>query len=269
MKKKPEKTGAKTRIRLLWFVLAVFLPLLPGCETGGGETDDSDEEPAAHSYTKTADIARVIDSWSGVWYSHYGGKRLDGYRIGKWKDRHSLIPPEKAALFPGLDLDAPRFLNYSGLAYDAANDFPGGLDDAYFIFCDDTVYGEGDDSTGGNSGWGDIRYRYLGIVKAVNTFAANDSGAVIIQYLEGCSPSWDEDFAGPPPHCYFGVYYRVRDQDTIYLANAVVLDNLYNGEKYYTETATLDEAVAKNTEENGVGFISWGVVMPQEREPAP
>jgi hypothetical protein len=46
----------------------------------------------------------------------------------------------------------------------------------------------------------------------------------------------------------------------------VDLAALYRGKKYYTETATLDEAVEKNTVENEAEFISWGVVIPQDRE---
>jgi hypothetical protein len=41
---------------------------------------------------------------------------------------------------------------------------------------------------------------------------------------------------------------------------------LYAGKKYYTETATLDEAVAFNTVENEAELIAWGVVTPQNRE---
>jgi hypothetical protein len=271
MNNKRREEQAKRRIGLLPLLLALLFPLFPGCDSAlGGEEHNPGDGPASYTYGKdAADIARIVDSWSGVWYSRSGGRKLDGYRIGAWKDRRSLLPPEKAALFPGLDLDAPRFVNYSGAAYDAANDFPvgsgypAGLEDAYFIFYDDTVY-ESEPGDGGNSGWGDTQYRYLGIVKAVNTFSDN-TGAVIIHYLEGCFPNWDEDFIGPPPHCYFGIYYRIIDSDTIQMANAVVLDNLGSG-KYYTETATLDAAIAKNTEANTAKFISWGVAVAQERE---
>jgi hypothetical protein len=50
------------------------------------------------------------------------------------------------------------------------------------------------------------------------------------------------------------------------MANAVDLAARYAGEKYYTETATLKEAAALNTVENEAEFISWGVVIPQDRE---
>jgi hypothetical protein len=252
-------------------LLALLLPLFPGCDSALGEEAGPSSGPASYTYAKdAAAIAGIIDSWSGVWHSYSGGKKLDGYRIGKWKDRRSLLPPEKAALFPGLDLDAPRLVNYSGASYDAARDFPvgsecpAGLDDAYFVFYDDTVY-EAEPGDGGNGGWGDFRMRYLGVVKAVNLFGAA-AGAVIVQYLEGCFPNWDEDFIGPPPHCYFGIYYRIIDADVIQMANAVILENLGAGKKYYTEAATLDAAIAKNSLENEAKFVSWTAATPQERE---
>jgi hypothetical protein len=206
----------------------------------------------------------------GVWYSHSGGVRTDGYRIGKWKDRHELMPQAKRDLFPGFNIDAPQFRNYNGAVYNAANEFPQGLDEEYFVFSDDTVFGQSDDGSGGNGGWHDngIRYRYIGIVRAVNIFdlPGENGGAVIIQYLHNCSPTWDEDFTGTPPMSFFGIYYRILDQDTIKLANAVNLANLDAGRKYYTETSTLPEAVYRNTFANERNFISWGVVLPQDRE---
>jgi hypothetical protein len=50
------------------------------------------------------------------------------------------------------------------------------------------------------------------------------------------------------------------------MANAVDLAALYTGKKYYTETTTLEEAIALNNVENEAEFISWGVVIPQDRE---
>jgi hypothetical protein len=106
-------------------------------------------------------------------------------------------------------------------------------------------------------------------VEGVNSFAApggGDAGAVIIQYLDRCYPAWDSDFAGVPPLSYFGVYYRSVNRDAILIANAVHLANLNAGKKYYTETATLQEAIDNNTAENEKGFIA-GVALPQDREP--
>ena len=62
------------------------------------------------------------------------------------------------------------------------------------------------------------------------------------------------------PLPFFGIYYR--------MANAVDLAALGAGKRYYTETATLEEAVVKNSAENEGKFIRWGVV-PQDRELAP
>jgi hypothetical protein len=263
------KPGEGRALALLLFAL-----LLPwGCKLNYGQVGGAEKGLDTPAYDEdAAGVARILEPLRGVWYSHYGRRKLDGYRVGKWKDRYDLLPQEKLALFPDFDIDNPRFLNYSGLAYNAANDFPpggaypDGLEDAYFVFYDDTVY-ELTPGDGGNGGWGDLRMRYIGIVKAVNTFYSDDAGAVIVQYLEGCFPNWDRDFAGPPPLSYFGFYYRVKDRDTVQLANAVDLGNLAAGKKYYTETATLDEAVAKNSVENEGEFIAWGVAIPQDREP--
>jgi hypothetical protein len=233
---------------------------------GSGEEDPSGEDPED---PELPDARSVLETMAGVWYSHSGGLRTDGYRIGKWKDRHELMPRAKQDLFPGFDIDAPQFRNYSGTAYNAANDFPEGLEEEYFVFSDDTVFGQSDDGSGGNGGWNDdIRYRYIGIVKAVNIFDApnGSAGAVIIHYLNHCYPTWDSDFERPPPKSFFGIYYRILNRDSIQMANAVDLENLNAGKKYYTETATLQEAVAKNSAENERGFIAWTVVLPQDRE---
>ncbi|MDR1566481.1 MAG: hypothetical protein LBS48_04255 [Treponema sp.] len=76
---------------------------------------------------------------------------------------------------------------------------------------------------------------------------------------------WPESSSGQRP--FFGIYYQVLNRDTVQIANAVNLAALYNGEAYYTETKTLEEAIDKNTVENEAEFISWGVVIPQDREP--
>jgi hypothetical protein len=205
-------------------------------------------------------IHEIIGSWTGVWYSHYGHRRLDGYTIGRWKDRAKYLVPPKAALFPGFDPDNPELLDLEG------NPYPADIDgDDYFIFYDDSVYGQGEDGSGeGNGNWG---FGYIGIVRAVNTFYDNNAGAVIVQYLHKCYPTWESDFTGSPILSFFGIYYRVLTPDVIQMANAVELANLYAGKKYYTETATLEEAVEKNSIENDSEFIAWGVVIPQDREP--
>jgi hypothetical protein len=198
-------------------------------------------------------IAGIIEPWRGVWYSRSGGRRLDGYSVGRWSEIKELMGA-KLALFPDFDSDKPRLHDNYPIQ-----------DDDYFIFYDDTVYGENDNGEGGNGGWDGFILRYIGIVRTVNVFSDNAAtGAVIIEYLEGSYPQWSMDVLfWPLP--FFGMYYRVIGPDTIQMANAVDLDALAAGKAYYTETATLQEAVDKNSAENSGKFISWGVVIPQSR----
>jgi hypothetical protein len=203
---------------------------------------------------------QIIESLAGVWYSHYAGiGRLDGYRIGKWKDFEELVVNSgKNALFPAFDPSNP-------VTYDTG-ETP--RDNDYFVFYDDSVYGEKEDDTGGNGGWGEgMGFRYMGIFRAINVFTDDlNRGAIIIEYLEGCAPTWDNDIKGGQLP-FFGIYYKKIDADTVQLANAVDLTAMYGGNKYYTETATLQEAIDKNTAENDSAFIVWGVVIPQDRKP--
>jgi hypothetical protein len=208
-------------------------------------------------------FGEIMDSMSGVWYSHYAGMgRLDGYRIGKWNAFPGLVKNiGKTALFPNLD---PPYKTYTA---QSGSDDPAPGD--YFVFYDDTVYGQSDEGVGGNGGWAELVTRYIGIVRAVNIFNGDrNRGAIIIEYLKGGAPGWldrwPESANGGRP--FFGIYYRVLDRDTVQMANAVDLAALYRGKRYYTETATLTEAREKNTVENEAEFISWGVTIPQDRE---
>jgi hypothetical protein len=203
---------------------------------------------------------------SGVWYSHYAGiGRLDGYRAGKWgygdRDFRGLIQNSgKIGLFPEFDAGPG--------GYDTVTGATARLNGDWFMFYDDTVYGETDEGGGGNGGFEDViggRSRYIGIVRAINIFNGDrDRGAIIIEYLKGCTPTWGG--LGDERHPFFGIYYRVLGPDVVQMANAVDLAALYDGRPYFTETATLDEAIAANTVENEAEFISWGVVIPQDRE---
>jgi hypothetical protein len=203
----------------------------------------------------------VMDGMSGLWYSHYAGiGRLDGYRIGKWEDFPEMVEHSgKAALFPVMEKKT-----YTA---ESGNDIPDNED--FFVFYDDTVYGQADDGVdgnGGNGGWG---FDYIGIVRAVNIFNGDSGrGALIIEYLKGCAPPWlnrwPDSSDGKRP--FFGIYFRILDRDTVQMANAVDLAALYAGKKYYTETEHFDDAIALNTVENEAEFISWGVVIPQDRE---
>jgi hypothetical protein len=240
----------KKKVFSLLLSFSICLVLFTTCDYGNvGGADKT------FTYTAAADIAQIIDPWRGVWYSHYGALRLDGYRIGKWSDRAALLPPAKQALFPGFDIDNPTFRSVPASI---------GNDD-YFICYDDTVYGQTGEGTGGNARWG---FGYMGIVWAVIVFQSVNSGAgaVIIEYLDGCYPQWEPDLPGPLPLSFFGIYYRIVTPDVIQMANAVEMANLAAGKKYYTETATLQEAIDKNKAENDGEFIAWGVVYPQDRE---
>jgi hypothetical protein len=202
------------------------------------------------------DFEAIMSAMSGVWYSHYAGiGRLDGYLIGKWSDFPTVAGSKAAALFPGL---ANPEVVYDGL--DPHFTFTG---NDYFVLYDDSVYGQSDAGAGGNDGWD---FRFVGIVRAINIFNGDKKrGAIIIQYLDGGAPQWDADIKdGQKP--FFGIYYRELDRDIVQMANAVNLAALYAGKKYYTEKATLSEALAFNTVENEAEFISWGVVIPQDRE---
>jgi hypothetical protein len=206
--------------------------------------------------TGGSEFDEVLSPLRGVWYSYDKGiGRTDGYRIGTMRDFTALMEDSgKAALFPALPRP-PRTYNKTLFT----------MDD-YFVFFDDTVYGEQEDGTGGNGGWDFFITRYMGVVRGINFFSeGKDRGAIIVEYFEGCAPQWDDDIKdGQRP--FFGIYYRVHDSDTLYMANAVDLAALFAGKNYYTEQATLEKALALNTEENEAAFISWGVVMPQHRE---
>jgi hypothetical protein len=244
-------------------LLAALLLAAAGCEMYSyyGKLGGADK-------TVSAEIEKILAPKVGVWYSHYGTKRLDGYTIGKWKDLKTLLGEEKIALFerlfPDFDFDNPRFKPLQG--EDAAEDAEEAVvgDEDYFVFYDDTVYNQGEDGSG--EGEGDWGFGYMGIARAVNTFQDSENGAIIIEYLDGCYPKWSDTIIDTPLP-FFGIYYRVLAPDSIQMANAVVLANLFAGQPYHTETATLAEALAKNNAENDGEFISWGVVIPQDREP--
>jgi hypothetical protein len=229
----------------------------PGTDTPGADTPGTDTPGTDTPSTDTLEndgMAEIIDPWRGVWYSHYGGFRTDGYRVGRWDELKETMG-NKLALFPDFDPDNPRLYDSYTIK-----------DDDYFIFYDDTVYGENDSGEGGNGGWEGLITRYIGIARAVNIFNGNiNTGAVIIEYLEGCYPQWSADVLIMPLP-FFGIYYRVINPDSIRMANAVDLYALSAGKRYYTETATLEEAIVKNNLENEGKFISWGVVIPQDRE---
>jgi hypothetical protein len=229
---------------------ALFAVLFSTCDygtVGGADVTITRVSPADRA---------IMAPMAGVWYSHYAKRKLDSYRIGRWADRDTLIPPEKRALFPGFDINNPKF---RGVSATISND-------DYIVFYDDTVF-ENEAGDGGNGGWAGLVTRYIGVVRAVNLFhyESSGAGAFIIEYFDGACPTWDQDiYRKPLP--FFGIYYRVINANCIQMANAVMLENLAAGQKYYTETATLAEAIAKNSADNDGEFIAWGIVIPQDRE---
>jgi hypothetical protein len=243
----------KRLLSFCWSALLVLLPALSSCDafsygTLGGADKTEILKPGSR------DFDTVMSAMSGVWYSHYAGiGRLDGYRIGKWGDFSAIAGSKAAALFPNL-VNPPDV--YTGASFNNGD---------YFVLYDDTVYGQKDDGEGGNGGWAQST-RFAGIVRAVNIFNGDkERGAIIIEYLQGGAPQWAADIRdGQRP--FFGIYYRELSGDIVQMANAVDLAALYAGKRYYTETATLEEAITKNTVENEAEFISWGVVIPQDRE---
>jgi len=214
-------------------------------------------------YPGDAVFTERMNFMCGVWYSHYAGiGRLDGYRIRKWSDLTAKDKVKFQSLFPGVNVTNPR--TYYEKDYPQSSD--------YVLFYDDTVYGQqDDDSASADGNWG---FAYFGLVRAINIFNGDkDRGAIIIEYFEGCDPNWlwDPDgYAwqklGRGEKPFFGIYYRVLSRDIVQMANAVDLAALYAGKHYYTEKGTLDEAIDANSVENEAEFISWGVVIPQDRD---
>jgi hypothetical protein len=270
MKKRQSSRSKAVRImKTVFSFFTVLVLLFSGCELindsygqlGGADQTQTyrPDEESGEGEDIEGVFEIIMSSMSGVWYSYSAGiGRLDGYRIGRWEDFDDLVETSgKIDLFPECKIPYAVHTEESG-SYTP-------LEGDYFVFYDDTVYGQSDSGVGGNGGWEELVTRYIGIVRAVNVFNGDPKrGAIIIEYLSGCAPIWDDDLKNGS-HPFFGIYYRVKDKDTVQMANAVDLAALYNGKKYYTETAHLDEAIKKNNIENEAEFISWGVVAPQKR----
>jgi hypothetical protein len=238
----------KNRLGVLLFLPALLsLGAFSACDDSYGKVGGADQ-------TVPAEIVEIMEPLRGEWYSHYAKRKLDSYRIGKWKDITDELGA-KLDLFPAFDPTSP-------VLHDGYTILP----DDYYIFYDATVY-ETVAGDGGNGGFEGFGGGFIGIVRAVNEFhyEGSGSGAFIIEYLDGAASTWDPDLAGPPPLVFYGIYYRILTPDRVQMANAVDLAALAAGQKYYLETATLQEAIDKNNAENNGEFIAWGVVIPQDR----
>jgi hypothetical protein len=259
----PRRAGKHT---IAIFVLLAFVPLSSACELYFGKLGGADQYASLEPGGAETPFERILAGMSGEWYSRYGAQRLDGYRIGKFSENGKNFEQEmgeaKLKMFPtNGDPFEPPYPLYQGGEAEA---YLPKADDYYIVY-DDTVYGQNEEGEGGNGGWGDLVMRYAGIVRAVNVFNNDENtGALIVQYFVGCAPTWSEDVRGGDLP-FFGMYYRVLGENKIQMANAVGLEDLYASKKYYTETATLKEAVEKNNTVNDSEFINWGIVWPQER----
>ena len=242
--------------KIIVFLLFAIVFLFFSCDYG--MLNDADKTNTYYPGSQV--FEERLGFLSGLWYARYEGiGRLDSYRIRKWSD--FTVADRAEILFPSL--------NVNDLKTYAAQAAPGNND--YIMLYDDTVYGQQDDETGGQASWG---FSYMGLVRAVNIFNNDmNRGAVIIEYFEGADPAWLSDPNGysyqglaPGEKPFFGIYFRVLGQDTVQMANAVNLAALYEGEHYYTEKGTLQEAIKAFDVVNEAEFISWGVVIPQQRE---
>ena len=241
----------KMCLALFFIIFSLFICTCDYGDLGGADVTD-DYQPGDETFIER------LDFLCGVWYSHYAGiGRLDGYRIRKWGDITVADRAKMQSLFPAMNSASPITC--------ASRDTPHNSD--YVLLYDATVYGQQDDGTGGTEiieGTG-----YMGFVRAINLFYDNPNrGALIIEYFEGADPIWLSNTQGLArgEKPFFGIYYRVLNSNTVQMANAVDLAAMNAGERYYTEKATLQEAIDYNTVENEAEFISWGVVIPQERE---
>jgi hypothetical protein len=242
----------KRRTRAFSFALCSLIFVL--CSCGYGQLGGADQTEAY--YPEDPLFEERLSFLCGVWYSHEPSSNInmDGYRIRKWSTLTNEDKARAQALFSGINFNAGNPKTYSTKDYPKNND--------YVVLFDDypggTPYGFG----------------YMGLVRAINIFNYDAKrGAVIIEYFEGADPLWLSDpdgysyqglARGEKP--FFGIYYKVLDSDTVQMANAIKLDELYSGNHYYTEQGTLYEAIATFNVENEAEFIDWGVAFPQIRE---
>jgi hypothetical protein len=255
------RSGLLSGYKILRIALLIVLcSLFFSCELYQNGRDGGADQtfPYKPGEIKFESLLWSLSAPSGVWYSHYAGiGRLDGYRIGTWADFEKLVVETgKDALIPNMAWPAETYSGYAPKPGD------------YFLLYDSSVYGQADDHSPADEDW-QGNFGFCGIVRGINLFYDNpDRGSVIIEYLRGCYPTWLTErqglLDGEKP--FFGVYYRVLNPDLVQMANAVDLAALYKGQRYYTEKATLQEALDSNTVENEAEYIAWGVVIPQDRE---
>ena len=95
---------------------------------------------------------------------------------------------------------------------------------------------------------------YTAAIRFVSNYSSN-SGVIIVEYTSGniWGFPYDEDYP------FTATYYRNLGGNTVQLANAYDASGL-------TETATLDEAIAKFTRSKMDTYVSWSYVQPQTKK---
>jgi hypothetical protein len=250
--KNTDKTGVfmnsgKTILILLFAVSFLIFSCGDKGEVGNADRTDT-------YYSGNEVFNELLSFLDGVWCSRDPKiGLLNSYRIRKWSELTATDKTKAQALFPSLDIDNPITCS--------TKDTPKSSD--YVLLFDDTVYGQGNSDSGNNENWG---FCYMGIIRAINIFNDNKNrGAIIIEYFMGSDPAWSSDQVhGEKP--FYGIFFKTLSQDNIQLANPIDLAAMYAGKPYYTEKGTLQEAVGFFNVENEAEFISWGVVIPQNRE---
>jgi|GEM_PF-3698009 len=241
-KKQEQRTKLKTKNKFFSFFIIVIFLLSAICSCNQGLLGDADK---TDSYLSSSEVYNErLNFFSGTWNSDY-----DSYRIFKWGDLSNDDKSKALEYFPALNIDNPK--TYS------TKDTPKNSD--YVFLFDD------------GGGWG---FCFMGLVRAINIFN-NDikSGAVIIEYFESADPAWLSDPDGyayqnlaPGEKPFFGIYFNVIDTDTVQFANPIDLVAMNKGELYHTEQKTLNEALNFFNVVNEAELISWGLVMPHNRE---
>ncbi|MCL2557836.1 MAG: hypothetical protein FWE09_05100 [Treponema sp.] len=223
--------------------LLFALLLLFSCDYGtlGGADQTGSYRPG------DAIFAERMAFLQGAWATY------DGYFILPWGDFRARSLARAKELFPDMAADPPTAW-HSGIS-PGENDF-------VLMYDDGGPY----DDYGSMS--------YIGLVRALNIFNGDlKRGAIVIEYFKGGDPGWlsDPDFwlpqgLAPGEKPFFGIYFRVIDEDTAQMANAVDLVALFSEKIYHVERRTLEEALDAFSVKNDAEWIDWGIVFPQERQ---
>jgi hypothetical protein len=241
----------KKQLVLIFFSLSFLFWSCDHGQLGGADKTET-------YYAEDSVFAERMNFLCGVWYSRDPeiGLMIDGSRIRKWSDLNASDKAKAQSLFTAMNIDSPR--TYSGQAVPKGSD--------YIILYDDTLYGQQNDDSGDTESWG---FSFMGLLRAINIFNGDKNrGAIIIEYFEGADPLWLSDTQGLArgEKPFYGIYYNALAPDTVQMSNPIDLAAMYAGKPYYTEKASLDEAIAANGVENEAEFINWAVVIPQDRE---